>query len=550
MTKIHLLSISLLFSMTSIGQTVGLLQHDQESLDDGYVLFAPMGSNNTYLIDKCGKLAKTWGSAYRPGISVYLMPDGRLLRPGIIDNATFNAGGRGGIIEIIDWDGTVSWSYTLSSNMICQHHDVRALPNGNILAIVWESKTQDEAVAQGRDPALVSDLLWSEAILEIQPTGSTTGEVVWEWHLWDHLVQTFDATKPNFGEVADHAELVDLNFNASAVQSDWIHLNSVDYNPDLDQVLVSAHAFDEIWIIDHSTNTAEAAEHTGGNAGHGGDLLYRWGNPATYGHGSASDQVLYGQHNARWIENGLPYAGDIMLFNNGSGRPDGNYSTVEVIKPPMDEMGYSSLLPYGPTAPVWLWNDGNPHSLFAQNISGAQQLSNGNVLVTNGPIGNFIEVDALGPRVWSYVNPVAGNAVLAQNAEPVMNAVFRSSFYPSSYTGFTNHVLVAEHTIEDINPVSDACALTTAIGEAQRDGDPSIFPNPASDRITFNFDPALMGLARIQVFNSLGQCVITTTVPALGTQLSLPVGQLENGLYVVKIEGQGTHAERTLCVLH
>jgi|JI9StandDraft_1071089.scaffolds.fasta_scaffold20991_3 hypothetical protein len=550
MTKIHLLSISLLFSMTSIGQTVGLLQHDQESLDDGYVLFAPMGSNNTYLIDKCGKLAKTWGSAYRPGISVYLMPDGRLLRPGIIDNATFNAGGRGGIIEIIDWDGTVSWSYTLSSNMICQHHDVRALPNGNILAIVWESKTQDEAVAQGRDPALVSDLLWSEAILEIQPTGATTGEVVWEWHLWDHLVQTFDATKPNFGEVADHAELVDLNFNASAVQSDWIHLNSVDYNPDLDQVLVSAHAFDEIWIIDHSTNTAEAAEHTGGNAGHGGDLLYRWGNPATYGHGSASDQVLYGQHNARWIENGLPYAGDIMLFNNGSGRPDGNYSTVEVIKPPMDEMGYSSLLPYGPTAPVWLWNDGNPHSLFAQNISGAQQLSNGNVLVTNGPIGNFIEVDALGPRVWSYVNPVAGNAVLAQNAEPVMNAVFRSSFYPSSYTGFTNHVLVAEHTIEDINPVSDACALTTAIGEAQRDGDPSIFPNPASDRITINFDPALMGLARIQVFNSLGQCVITTTVPALGTQLSLPVGQLENGLYVVKIEGQGTHAERTLCVLH
>ncbi|MFZ1664118.1 MAG: aryl-sulfate sulfotransferase [Flavobacteriales bacterium] len=536
--------------MTSIGQTVGLLQHDQESLDDGYVLFAPMGSNNTYLIDKCGKLAKTWGSAYRPGISVYLMPDGRLLRPGIIDNATFNAGGRGGIIEIIDWDGTVSWSYTLSSNMICQHHDVRALPNGNILAIVWESKTQDEAVAQGRDPALVSDLLWSEAILEIQPIGATTGEVVWEWHLWDHLVQTFDATKPNFGEVADHAELVDLNFNASAVQSDWIHLNSVDYNPDLDQVLVSAHAFDEIWIIDHSTNTAEAAEHTGGNAGHGGDLLYRWGNPATYGHGSASDQVLYGQHNARWIENGLPYAGDIMLFNNGSGRPDGNYSTVEVIKPPMDEMGYSSLLPYGPTAPVWLWNDGNPHSLFAQNISGAQQLSNGNVLVTNGPIGNFIEVDALGPRVWSYVNPVAGNAVLAQNAEPVMNAVFRSSFYPSSYTGFTNHVLVAEHTIEDINPVSDACALTTAIGEAQRDGDPSIFPNPASDRITINFDPALMGLARIQVFNSLGQCVITTTVPALGTQLSLPVGQLENGLYVVKIEGQGTHAERTLCVLH
>ena len=51
-----------------------------------------------------------------------------------------------------------------------------------------------------------------DSLVEIKPTGKTTGEVVWEWHLWDHLVQDHDSTKANFGVVADHPELVDANF--------------------------------------------------------------------------------------------------------------------------------------------------------------------------------------------------------------------------------------------------------------------------------------------------------------------------------------------------
>ena len=60
----------------------------------------------------------------------------------------------------------------------------------------------------------------------------------------------------------------------------------------LDQIVLSNHNLSEIWIIDHSTTTLEAASHSGGNSGKGGDLLYRWGNPQAYDQGTGADQLL------------------------------------------------------------------------------------------------------------------------------------------------------------------------------------------------------------------------------------------------------------------
>jgi hypothetical protein len=455
-------------SYTTAQTTVGLLQHDAGTLDDGYVLFAPNNSNTTYLIDKCGKQVKTWPGTYRPGQSCYILPDGTLLRPGNVNNATFNAGGRGGIIQKIDWNGNVTWSYTVSDVLKCQHHDIKALPNGNVLVIAWESKTNTEAIAQGRNPSLTTPTVWSEQILEIQPVGATGGNVVWEWHLWDHLVQEYDNTKPNYGTVASSPQLVNLNFNASANATnnfgqDWIHLNSVDYNAALDQILLSSHSFDEVWIIDHSTTTAQAASHAGGNSGKGGDILYRWGNPQAYGNGTAATQKLFGQHNAYWIESGMPYQNQIMIFNNGNGRTGGNYSTVEIINPPVSGYNYTATLPYLPTATSWIYNAGNPNNLYAQNISGSQQLSNGNMLYCNGPAGTFTEVSSTGTAVWKYVNPVATAGVLAQGATPAQNLVFRCNFYPASYSGFTGHTLTPGSTIESINVNSSTCTIVIPV---------------------------------------------------------------------------------------
>jgi hypothetical protein len=529
-----LLIITLLLNFT-YSQTVGLIQHDSGSLDDGYVLFAPNNSTTTYLVNKCGKQVKTWPSTYRPGQSVYLLPDGTLLRTGNTNNTTFTAGGTGGIIQKIDWNGNVTWSYTISDATKCQHHDVKALPNGNVLIIAWELKTNTQAIAAGINPTQVPTTLWSEQIIEVQPIGSNGGNIVWEWHLWDHLIQNYDNTKLNYDtSIANNPQLVNLNFQASATNSDWIHLNSIDYNPTLDQILLSSHNFDEVWIIDHSTTTSEAALHLGGNSRKGGDLLYRWGNPQAYENGSSANQKLFGQHNARWIEAGFPFENEIMVFNNGIGRPGGNYSTVEIINPPVNGATDTATLPYLPTTTSWNYNYGNPNSLYSQNISGAQPLSNGNVLICSGSSGTFTETTSSGAQVWKYINPVNNLGIINQGTNPLQNAVFRCTYYPSNYTGFSTHTLTTGNIIESSNSVSASCSLVLSTNSFEDDNAIKIYPNPVNDFLILNVENNAEGFD-LELYNELGQIVLKSKISNGVTSKTLDLSSIYSGIYFLKV---------------
>lgn len=374
----------------------------------GLNLFSPTSETTTYLMDNDGNNVATYESEYRAGLIAYLLDNGNVLRAGRKDGPIEGGGGSGGIVEEITSDGEVVWSYELTEFVGLLHHDIEVLPNGNILMIAWELIDEETALAAGRLANNVgSGGVWADTVIEVARLPEGGGEIVWQWRIWDHLVQNTDASLPNYGEPSDNPRRIDVNYLGSGRpgQEDWNHTNSVDYNETLDQVLLSVHNFSEIWIIDHSTSTREAAGRRGGRYNVGGDLLYRWGNPEAYGRGDSDDQILFVQHDARWIPDGFPGAGNILVFNNGAGRSDGDYSTVEELTPVQRADGGYVLpnnRPFGPRDVVWRFPEVPDPSFFASHVSGAQRLSNGNTLITNGPSGIFFEVDADGNEVWRY----------------------------------------------------------------------------------------------------------------------------------------------------
>ena len=391
------------------GRSLNGLVLREKGAFDGYTLFAPLTETTTYLIDMDGRVVHTWPSKYKPGDSVYLLKGGTLLRPGRTDdNPTFRAGGTGGIVESIAPDGKVLWAYRVSDADRCQHHDVAPMPDGHVLILAWERKTRREALAAGRRPELLTEgELWTDLVVEVAPDGLTGGKVVWEWRMFDHLVQDADRTKASYGDPARRPERVDVNF-ARHGRADWTHTNAIDYSPKLDQIVVSPLNLNELLVIDHSTTTAAAAGSTGGASGRGGDILYRWGNPATYRAGTEKDRRLFAQHDVQWIAPGLLGAGRMLIFNNGIGRPDGRYSSVEEIVTPISPTGSYARgegAAFGPEKAAWSYTAATRREFFSWNISGAQRLPNGNTLICQGAQGRLFEVTAEGQIVWEYYNP-------------------------------------------------------------------------------------------------------------------------------------------------
>ena len=427
----------------------------------GYTLWATNNfrsqPRHTYLINSAGQMVHRWTGRM---LHCKLLENGNLL-------ATTNAH-----IQLISPDGEQLWQYKPEHT---PHHDFVLLPNGNVLLLLYERKTRDEAIAAGANPAWVRpEGLNNEMIIEVRPIYPDAAEIVWQWSVWDHLIQDYDPSKANFGIVSEHPELIDINFILRQLTEikridpyQWLHANGLDYHPELDQILISARNMSEIWIIDHSTTTAEAAGSTGGNSGQGGDLLYRWGNPQAYRAGSFANQQLFWQHNPYWIPDGMPGAGNILILNNGDDfeRHNRHYSEVVEITPPVAGYAYARTAGggsrYGPAQPIWTYVAANPADFLSRLVSNAQRLPNGNTLIVSGQNGVIFEVTPAGATVWRYVVPLVGTTRLYQGESiPVRgtpftsrgewwgNSIYRAYRYPPDYPGLQHLNLTPQGTIE------------------------------------------------------------------------------------------------------
>ena len=488
-------------SLAGVTEKRGLISKT-DMATPGYVKFSPSFGTDTYLMDLDGKIVHKWPGELSTMLSSYLFENGNLLRLERDENfPVFAFGGQAGVIREYDWDGNLVWDFKLANAKELIHHDIEVLPNGNVLAICYEARTPEESIAAGRDPGRVlKGGLWIDKIIEIKPIRPNGGEIVWEWDMWDHLIQDFDATKANYGVVKDHPRKININThsfeaeggpimdegqieqmkamgamtsnaNVDNQRSDITHVNAVSYNAELDHIAMSCPGFGEIYIIDHSISTEEAK-------GSAGDLLYRWGNPQNYGAGTKEDQKLFGQHDVKYIPKGFPGEGHLMAFNNDIHNPDnklpslgaalakaqspdphvavgdfGNYSSVvEWVLPEIGDGAYkiSENGTFGPTEPFWEYIAPDKYSFYSPFVSGAQRLKNGNTLITEGVRGRLFEVTPEKKIVWEYWNPYNNgytlpDGSLPQPVGPFIYAQFRSTHFNLDFPAFNG---------KDLKPIS------------------------------------------------------------------------------------------------
>ena len=359
----------------------GVTLFDREKAFSGYMLYTGTprraaaepneASGEIYLMDMQGNIVHTWKTVYPPWYA-RLTPEGHLVvtmrcsrpapkRPGYDD---YHMGGATGMLMELDWNSDILFQHFDP----CMHHDFRKLPNGNYIYVGWEEVPPDLAkrVRGGQKGTEHKDgSMYGDFFREIDASGNT----VWEWHGIEH----FDPDIDIIGAIHPREE--------------WTHINDVDLMPD-GNILSSSRHTDGAFIIDRRS----------------GDIIWRWGNVAYLD--EETGQVEHrdirkpdnmgGPHDAHLITEGLPGAGNILIYDNAMYT---FYSRTLELNTESGEIVWQSEPEFGIEGYV----AGRVH--FSPFISGSDRMPNGNTVVTSGGNGVVFELTSKNELVWHWVRP-------------------------------------------------------------------------------------------------------------------------------------------------
>jgi hypothetical protein len=447
----------------------------------GYTLFGV--GNRTFLLDMEGRVVHTWPIGTNP----HLLDNGN-----IIDASKDDPSGFQGFKEV-DWDGKTVWEYTEKRENYAPHHDWIRILNKKLnapttLYIANKSVSHEQAIAAGADPRQGPyDNGQMDALVEVD----MQGKVVWEWWFFDHVVQDVDPTKPTYvgagKTIADHPGRININLPGRPLKRDWLHCNSVDYNPDSGHIVINS-VQGELYVIDHAGTfvAGDPQASVAKAAGPAGDFLYRFGDPARYGQGDpprilenwdsadSGHKQIGGSHHASWIPKGLPGAGHIMVFNNGQYLYQRTpQSSVLEINPLLDAEGQTTGKYVNPPEAgyrretydhdthnqprqiskqiVWCYRSANSHGFFSHIGSSGQRLPNGNTFICSDTEGHFFEVTEKGELAWEYINPVTRDGPVRALGDglPMVNSAFRAYRYPTDHPAFKGRDLTPKGTITE-----------------------------------------------------------------------------------------------------
>jgi hypothetical protein len=437
-----------------LGETETRLYKPAKSYNGYFMPVTHIGST-VYLMDMLGNVVHTWNA--KGGVS-QISPDGTLWSLG----------------NIQDWDSNVLWDFDPTRDAPTQpaftlHHDARRIWNKKLnqwtmLIDCNRPMTQAEAVAYGLDPGVTygSRLNAIDFVIEV----NMAKQIVWAWYPWNHGCQSKNPAWPNYvSDVKLAPGRTDVNWftddqrpaGQTGIANNWFVTNAIDYNEDLDQVVINQKTWSQFVVVDHGktfVSTTDFAKNIAAAAGPDGDFIYRWGCPASYNAGKSpgfrteGDNQMYGPHNIQWIRPyhwerphlstdkwpdpamlygtksvALPGAGHFMIFDNGCYNPTGYRSRVIEINGFINAAGTdpgtsvyvdpvvagyktTNVAYHQSRQVVSLYSSTGLNSFYSPAQSGCQRLPNGNTSINAAGHGHMFEVTASGEVVWEYLYPV------------------------------------------------------------------------------------------------------------------------------------------------
>lgn len=397
----------------------GVTIYDPSRTYNSFVSFSSM-DGNTHLIDMDGNEVHRWSHVGIPGEVIdprlvqgerghvlVQLEDGDDPRGGIFSNGT---------VGELDWSGKILWQWGKQApgGAARQNHDWTRLPNGNTLLLVAMPRT-----VKGLGPKVIGD----QGIYEVNPGG----EIVWQWIAGDHLAEFGISVagrrylRERIARTAvDIWGYLEINDMQVLGPNRWYDAGDGRFAPE--NIMMDARKGNFVFII--SKATGKVVWRLG--PGFSGDDYFADGRIQRRDIPRPVDQIS-GQHDAHLIPQGLPGAGNLLLFDNqgGAGFPPvalGVYagSRVLEIDPVKKEI-------------VWQYTGESsgrpPWSFFSSFISSVRRLPNGNTLIDEGMNGRLFQVTKDGEIVWEYVNRYPG--LVTRGSKHIVNSsIFRAQPVP------------------------------------------------------------------------------------------------------------------------
>ncbi|MDR3352460.1 MAG: arylsulfotransferase family protein, partial [Zoogloeaceae bacterium] len=394
--------LSLALASPSVYPT-GVTIYDPARAFNSYVLFTG-GDNVARLIDLNGNVVNTWPDA--GAHSTLIDPALNAGKVGHVLVTASTAEGTGAdyrtriskTVAELDWQGKPVWTFgeKAPGGLAQQHHDWARLPNGNTVLLANLVHTV---------PGFKAAPLLDDVLYEVNPAG----EVVWKWVASEHL-QEFGFTPAELELVKNSANADYLHFNnlKPLGPNRWFKAGDQRFHPD--NLLVDSRNANFIAIIDRKS----------------GKVVWRLGPHYAKGdsrqrprHVPRPVDQISGQHDAHLIPEGLPGAGNLLVFDN---QGEAGYPPVV-----LSVTGGSRVLEIDPIKKEIVWqytgeDSGGPGWSFrSTHISNARRLPNGNTFINEGQKGRLFQVTREGDIVWEYVNPYPRAGKDAVTGRPTLN---------------------------------------------------------------------------------------------------------------------------------